>query len=246
MKKLILLMFFASSNILNGQNKLVDFGRAQYEVVYAHFREADDKNNVKVLYDKTILDYDLLLKNYTSYLKFNNIASSYETIKTGSMGKNHDIYGDVWTWLKRKTYTDLRSQQTIQEDASMGITEFSELTPIEWQITDEQVEINGMLCIQAEGLRPTSMPGFRPTAYTAWFTPDIPVPFGPHGISGLPGLVVKYKCSNAVVEAVEINDVSDKNYIIKFPVFKNLESQDARLKEAQKLMIEANTPRKTD
>ncbi|MBZ9779522.1 GLPGLI family protein [Psychroflexus sp. CAK8W] len=59
------------------------------------------------------------------------------------------------------------------------------LPAIEWNIKpDSKREIMGFDCIEAEAL-------FRGRLYTAWFSPDIPVPFGPWKLQGLPGLILE-------------------------------------------------------
>jgi len=56
--------------------------------------------------------------------------------------------------------------------------------PINWNITDSTKIVNGYLCTKATT-------HFRGRNYTAWFTPEIPTPFGPWKLIGLPGLVIE-------------------------------------------------------
>ena len=58
--------------------------------------------------------------------------------------------------------------------------ETSSLYKYKWHITTETDTIWGYPVIKAVSGR-----------YVAWFTPNIPVPFGPNGFGGLPGLILK-------------------------------------------------------
>lgn len=59
----------------------------------------------------------------------------------------------------------------------------------DWQITTDTMTIEGNLCYKAYF---TKKPvNGRTLMYVAWFCPDIPLPIGPYGYCGLPGLVVR-------------------------------------------------------
>jgi len=61
--------------------------------------------------------------------------------------------------------------------------EYEKLFINNWKITKETDTILGYPVIKA----------IRGVKEIAWFTPNIPVPFGPGGQGGLPGLILKYK-----------------------------------------------------
>lgn len=63
------------------------------------------------------------------------------------------------------------------------------LTEMEWQIGDSVKNVLGYECIKAE----TDYHGRR---WTAWFTPDVPIPFGPWKFHGLPGLILMAEANN--------------------------------------------------
>lgn len=66
---------------------------------------------------------------------------------------------------------------------SMNILK-EKLEPIEWEIKQEQKKIKQYNCIKA-------IATYEGRKYTAWFTPDIPVPYGPYKLGGLPGLILE-------------------------------------------------------
>lgn len=57
------------------------------------------------------------------------------------------------------------------------------LDTIDWTITGEQKTISGYRCLSASAR-------YEGRDYVAWFTPDIPAPFGPYRLQGLPGLIL--------------------------------------------------------
>lgn len=75
-----------------------------------------------------------------------------------------------------------------------------EKTPsINWSITDSTKQVGNYTVQKATAL-------FRGRQYTAWFAPEIPVPFGPWKLHGLPGLILEAydESGNIYFSATEI------------------------------------------
>ncbi|MDV6167518.1 GLPGLI family protein [Flavobacterium sp. DG1-102-2] len=81
----------------------------------------------------------------------------------------------------------------------------------EWKITDETKTVAGLQCIKASA-------SFRGREWTAWFTPEIPLAFGPWKLQGLPGIILEaYDSTNRYTfKAVKIefkkSDIITKNF----------------------------------
>lgn len=58
------------------------------------------------------------------------------------------------------------------------------LPKMEWELSSEKREIQHLTCYKATA-------GFRGRNWTAWYSPDIPVNYGPWKFYGLPGLIVE-------------------------------------------------------
>lgn len=72
------------------------------------------------------------------------------------------------------------------ESTIYGVEKNSKL---DWQIENEIKKIGNFNCKKATT-------NFRGHEYTAWFTEDIPVPFGPWKLNGLPGLILEVYDTN--------------------------------------------------
>jgi len=57
-----------------------------------------------------------------------------------------------------------------------------DLRVLSWQITNETKQLKGYQVVLAKTT-------FRGRSYNAWFSPDVPIPFGPWKFKGLPGLI---------------------------------------------------------
>ncbi len=74
----------------------------------------------------------------------------------------------------------------------------------DWKITNQRKKILGYNVIKAIKGR-----------NIAWFTPDIPVPFGPNGQGGLPGLILEYSFGPRTIYASKIIKMNKKLDIVK-------------------------------
>ena len=97
-----------------------------------------------------------------------------------------------------------------------------ELRQIPWKFTGESKKVNGYDCMQA-----TYTNSERKQTVVAWFTEAIPVPTGPAGYGGLPGLILE----------VDINE-GEMIYTAAKLDFKKLENNDMKLPSGGKKVTE--------
>jgi GLPGLI family protein len=117
-----------------------------------------------------------------------------------------------------------------------------------WQVDYAKTKnIDGYKCYFAKytGLSLKNRPSSEPIY--AWFTPEIPVPFGPAGYGGLPGLILELVENKISLIAIVINiEPLPKDVVMiesakrMFPVAEFLEKQVEMRKAAKRLMISGN------
>src|SRR5690606_27504619 len=93
---------------------------------------------------------------------------------------------------------------------------YNNKSTLNWTITDESKKIGGFTCFKAtanEVLERRNRKFIKPIV--AWFTPEIPVPFGPMHYGNLPGLILELQTENALLGAEKID-------FKKAPVIKEL------------------------
>jgi len=142
------------------------------------------------------------------------------------------IWKDQWNtrelWKERPVADDLKHMQIIEnafkDDAEPCLrTDLSKkqilfhgailrnwflvednFIDFQWNITKENKMLAGFNCIKATTT-------FRGREWTVWFTPEIPVPFGPWKLRGLPGLIMEaVDSSNTFIyQAVNIKPLED-------------------------------------
>ncbi|NGP89590.1 GLPGLI family protein [Fodinibius halophilus] len=99
---------------------------------------------------------------------------------------------------------------------------------ISWNISDSTKKIGNYTVQKATA-------SFRGRSYTAWFTPEIPVPFGPWKLNGLPGLILEaYDQSGNIYFSATTITFTDVGPID--PIQRNGKEQVVTLDQYKKIM----------
>ncbi len=123
--------------------------------------------------------------------------TAYKLSESGAIAK-----GDFYQNRKRRLVLNLSEQK--HEKILISDT----LSQDHWQITGETKTIGKYHCIKAIWKCSRCK---NPTE--AWFTPEIPVPFGPAGYGGLPGLILELKKYRTILTAEKIQWLKEKPHI---------------------------------
>lgn len=105
------------------------------------------------------------------------------------------------------------------------------LPKFDWKILDKQEKLFGYTCNKAT----TTFGGRK---YTAWYTIDIPLPYGPYKFGGLPGLILKIEDSDKmyVWELASFAPKASDIYMYTYD-----KEQKTTPKEARKIIKRMNT-----
>ena len=122
--------------------------------------------------------------------------------------------------LSRGVYfVDSSKDQIINQFEDNGITFLIEnkISSTKWTLTNEMKKISNYICYKATTIfTVNNSSGLHEIPVTAWYTPKIPIPFGPKNYGGLPGLILELQERNIIFYASTIElKPTEKFNIIK-------------------------------
>lgn len=171
----ILLLFFSLSFC---QNTNKDSLRGKFTYLLEYKPNLSDKDYiVKELYSLQVSD------KRSFFISENNLK--FDSIFTAQYSRSNSI--DLTNIPSPKSnYLIIQTNQITEFYESVGMTVFSYNSPIikDWKLINETKTINSFVCRKAEV-------SYKGREWIAWYTTDIPLPYGPYKFSGLPGLIVK-------------------------------------------------------
>ncbi len=101
-------------------------------------------------------------------------------------------------------YTSNSTDTIIEMSRALGNIA---LQPIEWEITNKTKKIGNYTCRQAKTTEKhySRQGNYYYKNVVAWFTPEIPISFGPKYYKGLPGLILQIEDKEYTLTAIKIN-----------------------------------------
>ncbi|REH50578.1 GLPGLI family protein [Tenacibaculum gallaicum] len=172
------------------------------------------------------------LQQKTFTLKYNKYESIFNKNKNIPINKRYSGLADVLIGAFSDWYQKSFTKEALINKEIGGkiyIVSYPSMTG--WELTEDTKVIEGYTCYKAIrkqiNKRTSVGKDKRYIVYTAWYTPEIPIPYGPAGNGGLPGLILQLDKNNvARYTAKKIKLNHKKN--IKIP----------KLKEATKITPE--------
>ncbi|MGO2358815.1 MAG: GLPGLI family protein [Mesonia sp.] len=133
-------------------------------------------------------------------------------------------------------YTNLKTEKTLEQVNVSGSFFLVNRKKAVWEITKEIKNISGFKCIKAitkKKIYDARLKAYKTKDIIAWFTPEIPVSFGPKGYFGLPGLIIELRVAAGTKFYLTDLDFSPQHSKIKKPR-KGREVSEMEFKEIMK------------
>ena len=132
-------------------------------------------------------------------------------------------------------FYDFESNIIVQQQRGYLITK--QTTDYDWTLTKEKIVINNLTCYKATTR--IELNGRRGKFYkdiVAWYTINIPVPIGPDGFGGLPGLIIQLENDKITTTLTKV-EFKEKLDTIQFPT-KGKKITEKEFNELMKQMFE--------
>ena len=196
----ILLYLLFTTSIVSSQNNFS--GTVHYESTLN--LEKTEKLLTEKAKEKKNKKFMALLKKASSYkkpiksiLQFSNNKGSF--VVENKMIRDDDL-GQQMAVLRaggsnEYYYNDNKKVYLIKECEALGECFIFDNKHLKWQLTQETKEMNGYKVFKA-----TRSNG----KVIAWYTPSIPIGFGPKGEYGLPGLILELEIGKIIFKATKI------------------------------------------
>lgn len=214
--KICFLLAVSFSLIGKGQSELS--GTVTYKAYHEKTQIKKDKNNST---EKTagIEGANELLSNASDVyatLNFNSEGSSYRVDNKLKIDGIESInITHFFAGANNLYYHNRDSLYVLQSNTTLGKTFLIKNELPHWIITKETKRIDGILCLKAYSIIKSDAGNTKPSAI-AWFSPSIPVNYGPLQYFGLPGLIIELQFSKMTLIAEKIN-LNKKKVIIEKP-----------------------------
>lgn len=231
MKKTYILLytFFLITIISFSQNKI----KITYEVTEGS-KMFEEENSLSKSHPLIVSKTEDAFKNlvYNLYAKEDEaIFKLNEGLKPTLSGIPENISSLVYNLAVQITssgnfYTDLSSNTVMnyfdsQDGGSYIIT--SESNKYEWELLNEEKQIGSFKCFKAVT---NFKRGSKSHRVIAWYSPSIPIPFGPKDYNGLPGLILELQEGTIGLYATQIDLNSKENFKIEKPTKGKLMTQE--------------------
>lgn len=164
-------------------DRAIPVDTARYKVTYSlkykfHPDQRDAYNDTRIVQigKRSVKDYSDII-NY-----FDSLAT--EQVRRGAESYSN-VSGNPWPLEIIRPIRGEKADLKYRLSISAFFVYPDSVPSLEWNFSDEETDsIIGYDCRKATV-------EFAGRSYTAWFTPEIPLPFGPYKFGGLPGLILK-------------------------------------------------------
>ncbi|MEZ4855093.1 MAG: GLPGLI family protein [Gelidibacter sp.] len=225
-KNIIILLLLTVSNCIYAQEvKVNNISKVIYKRSVYQDLEIKSKNPDVNKIGKHVSE---IIKELEFELLFNTNSSIYHIVPNLKLEESpfYKLVAGTESIYYRKVDTKefLKNVQTL----GTPINVIMDYNKYNWIITKETKMFGEYKCYKATAIYKEFNPIHKSVStFTpiVWFTPEIPVPFGPEGLDGLPGLVLEASLNGQTyyyASKIEINKYNNKDYTIEKPNAKSL------------------------
>ncbi len=220
--KIRIIVILLLSNIIFSQN---DIALVKYRIIKIDNNSSDkiefeSKNDSKIL--KKVREITGSLDDVECQLFFDNKISLFKTKEKLELNEDFN-YKMAKVLAGGIRYKNLNTKEKIERRNSLGMSVniFYPFDEYKWTITNETKKIGKYICRKAISIN-TDIDTVRNEEkifnVEAWFTNEIPVPFGPAGLDGLPGLVLEASPNGKIVfyiDSIIFNFSNDEKLLVR-------------------------------
>lgn len=135
-------------------------------------------------------DIRTLLIGRRTVKDFSDVICHYDSLMTADMRRGADAYsnpkGSPWPYEILLSPKEKTADMKYRLPSGLGVLHYTDSVPeFDWHFAaDSTCNILGYECQLAQC-------DFAGRHYSAWFTAELPLPYGPYKFGGLPGLIVR-------------------------------------------------------
>ena len=169
------------------------------EVIYGTIPKNIDQSNQfgkKLVREISLLHFSLKYRLNESYFEnlphvpFDDLSAKLALISAGSLNNWYQNLEEKISFFNINIAS--ADYTVVYQDHMQG-----------WQLENESKEIEGYQCFKAS-ITILNTRTLENDIVEAWYTTDIPVPYGPAGYGGLPGLILELRHKGVILVAEEI------------------------------------------
>ncbi|MEZ4855089.1 MAG: GLPGLI family protein [Gelidibacter sp.] len=223
----IILSIFITSFFIRSNNEKLS-GEVEYGFLPNNVSQ-EEKQNSKELYD--VLDkMNEAASGLTFILKFNLNESFFEL--NPQMESDIKPMGIAYAKnmiSKGKYYFNKKKDELLREANLYDNYTLIKSIPSQskWTLYQDTKKIDKYLCYKATKIKTvTNNLGDHHFVIEAWYTPEIPVPFGPNEFNSLPGLILELKDASFTFYAKKVSIDKSKSAVINHLESKNIITEE--------------------
>lgn len=200
MRYIYLFFFICTVNVFSQiKNGVITYGVVKSETEKFSDNEFLNKVERELKQIESLFTATLFFDKEQAYFSLNDIVLPEDKdvgLYAGLLDMQFKVYENRGNKIFRRFVNNTRIGEVVKTDTLQ----------YNWVITNETKDISGYKCYKATTLR-YSDSGVMDEKYaiSAWFTPKIPVPYGPNGYGKLPGLILELQSFMSTIYVKTIN-----------------------------------------